>query len=190
MSIPLQQAVSAAQAELQSIPLLVPPLPPPPPPPPVPVVVPHVPDEQTACQLQLPVGSEQLPLAFLPLTLPEQLPDGPLNEIPVSVTEPVAVSPLGVHETVMLQPFWTMVQALSRHVPDSIQLPSTFAHVPVPPPLPPELQASASADKNPTTNTHFAIRMSDPYQLSWRPPRVRPSTSELCQGQEDQANAG
>jgi len=70
------------------------------------------------------------------------------------------LSPLGEHDTVMLQPLCVMVHAVSWQVPESVQLPSTLAHAPVPPPLPlPELQASASADTNAIPTTHFPIRM-------------------------------
>ncbi len=41
----------------------------------------------------------------------------------------------------MLQPFWVTLQELSVQVPDSVQLPWAFTHVPLPPPLLLELQA-------------------------------------------------
>jgi len=60
----------------------------------------------------------------------------------------------------MLHPFCVMVHDVSGHVPDSAHLPSTLAHVPVPPPvLLPELQASASTDPSATPQIHLAMRM-------------------------------
>jgi len=88
MLMPGQQLTSALHAELQSTPLLVPPVPPPPPLPPAPTVVPQVPELQLACQLHVPLESVQLPLELLPLTLPEHEPLASPNEIPVSVTLP------------------------------------------------------------------------------------------------------
>lgn len=81
--MPVQQAVTILQDELQST-ELPPPLPPPPPP-----VEPQLPEVQLAVQSQVPAELLHEPTALLPFTLPLQLPEFASEKlIPLPLTLP------------------------------------------------------------------------------------------------------
>ena len=60
-------------------------------------------------------------------------------------------------------PFCEMVQALSGHAPERLQLPSTFAQVPDPPPPLLELQAKATVAVTSDPTSHLESRMGRAY---------------------------